>query len=111
MNTIFLFSDLHSLLFNVLSCCLSFYFFFFFSFFVFFFFSSRRRHTRCSRDWSSDVCSSDLAPDRRHDAGHGLAHEQWLFLPVAPHEDLRREATQQRRRESNVHGTGLWPVR
>src|SRR5256884_2832245 len=28
----------------------------------FFFFSSRRRHTRCSRDWSSDVCSSDLLP-------------------------------------------------
>src|SRR5690554_1290234 len=26
----------------------------------FFFFSSRRRHTRCGRDWSSDVCSSDL---------------------------------------------------
>src|SRR5690606_40060049 len=25
-----------------------------------FFFSSRRRHTRFSRDWSSDVCSSDL---------------------------------------------------
>src|SRR5204862_5735273 len=29
-------------------------------FFVFFFFSSRRRHTRSLRDWSSDVCSSDL---------------------------------------------------
>src|SRR5687768_17622992 len=29
-------------------------------FIFFFFFSSRRRHTRCSRDWSSDVCSSDL---------------------------------------------------
>src|SRR5690606_39534205 len=29
-------------------------------FFFFFFFSSRRRHTRFSRDWSSDVCSSDL---------------------------------------------------
>src|SRR5207245_8739327 len=28
--------------------------------FFFFFFSSRRRHTRCYRDWSSDVCSSDL---------------------------------------------------
>src|SRR3712207_6931037 len=28
---------------------------------VFFFFSSRRRHTRYWRDWSSDVCSSDLA--------------------------------------------------
>src|SRR6266542_6513654 len=27
---------------------------------VFFFFLSRRRHTRCYRDWSSDVCSSDL---------------------------------------------------
>src|SRR3989337_3642113 len=27
---------------------------------IFFFFSSRRRHTRCYRDWSSDVCSSDL---------------------------------------------------
>src|SRR2546429_5813537 len=27
----------------------------------FFFFSGRRRHTICSRDWSSDVCSSDLA--------------------------------------------------
>src|SRR5205814_9904319 len=29
--------------------------------FFFFFFSSRRRHTRCLSDWSSDVCSSDLA--------------------------------------------------
>src|SRR5690606_40006153 len=28
----------------------------------FFFFSSSRRHTRFSRDWSSDVCSSDLYP-------------------------------------------------
>src|SRR5207302_3964009 len=27
------------------------------------FFSSRRRHTRFSRDWSSDVCSSDLEAD------------------------------------------------
>src|SRR2546422_3750460 len=31
------------------------------SFIYLFFFSSRRRHTRCSRDWSSDVCSSDLS--------------------------------------------------
>src|SRR3989442_5831622 len=31
-------------------------------------FSSRRRHTRCGRDWSSDVCSSDL-----HD-GHEERH-------------------------------------
>src|SRR5690606_40721607 len=34
----------------------------------FFFFSSRRRHTRFSRDWSSDVCSSDLAAGN---VGHG----------------------------------------
>src|SRR5947209_10099367 len=33
-----------------------------------FFFSSRRRHTRYWRDWSSDVCSSDLA-------GHGTDAE------------------------------------
>src|SRR5207302_8021500 len=34
-----------------------------------FFFSSRRRHTRFSRDWSSDVCSSDLytIPDKGHE--------------------------------------------
>src|SRR5207249_5559675 len=32
----------------------------FYSSFFFFFFSSRRRHTRSKRDWSSDVCSSDL---------------------------------------------------
>src|SRR5699024_4344222 len=30
-------------------------------FFLCFFFSSRRRHTRSKRDWSSDVCSSDLS--------------------------------------------------
>src|SRR3989449_9979284 len=39
-----------------------------------FFFSSRRRHTRCSRDWSSDVCSSDL----------------WRRIPVLTKEDLRQ---------------------
>src|SRR5204863_673224 len=44
--------------FVVCRCCLHFFFFFFF------FFSSRRRHTRSLRDWSSDVCSSDLL-DRR----------------------------------------------
>src|SRR5204863_3096043 len=37
-------------------CCL----FLLLFFFCFFFFSSRRRHTRSLRDWSSDVCSSDL---------------------------------------------------
>src|SRR5436309_14977057 len=36
----------------MINCC--------FLYVFFFFFSSRRRHTRFSRDWSSDVCSSDL---------------------------------------------------
>src|SRR5476651_2852172 len=35
----------------------------------FFFFSSRRRHTRYWRDWSSDVCSSDLRASRRRVSG------------------------------------------
>src|SRR5690606_39701681 len=42
----------------------------------FFFFSSRRRHTRFSRDWSSDVCSSDLFQFRSSiqlAAAYGLA--------------------------------------
>src|SRR5204863_2372904 len=52
--------------FLVFSVCFLLFFFFFFLyvfcfFFFFFFFSSRRRHTRSLRDWSSDVCSSDLS--------------------------------------------------
>src|SRR2546429_2600677 len=41
----------------------------------FFFFSSRRRHTRCSRDWSSDVCSSDLGHPEFMDALMPLASQ------------------------------------
>src|SRR5690606_40322021 len=41
-----------------------------------FFFSSRRRHTRFSRDWSSDVCSSDLV------AGLYLAHPDARYFGV-----------------------------
>src|SRR5699024_5125301 len=40
---------------------------------VYFFFASRRRHTRSKRDWSSDVCSSDLA----HFAS-------WCWITVLP---------------------------
>src|SRR2546429_6013281 len=42
---------------------------------IFFFFSSRRRHTRCSRDWSSDVCSSDL--DGTNAVGAGSWSAYW----------------------------------
>src|SRR3989442_14850249 len=37
--------------------------------------AGRRRHTRCGRDWSSDVCSSDLVPD-----GAGASSRPSLFL-------------------------------
>src|SRR5699024_11369173 len=44
-----------------------------------FFFSSRRRHTRSKRDWSSDVCSSDLRAEIRSVSkkavpGHGAGN-------------------------------------
>src|SRR3989449_207734 len=55
----------------------------------FFFFSSRRRHTRCSRDWSSDVCSSDLKPWRtitgREVAATHLAELQVVLEGVFDH--------------------------
>src|SRR5439155_13133171 len=38
---------------------------------LFFFFSSRRRHTSWPRDWSSDVCSSDLVPGNECQARGG----------------------------------------
>src|SRR5207245_1483503 len=38
-----------------------------------FFFSSRRRHTRCYRDWSSDVCSSDLIASSKPAGAVGAA--------------------------------------
>src|SRR5690606_40900851 len=41
-------------------------------FFTFFFISSRRRHTSFSRDWSSDVCSSDLWRERGVYFGNNL---------------------------------------
>src|SRR2546429_3633638 len=51
----------------------------------FFFFSSRRRHTRCSRDWSSDVCSSDL--DARALQSHARA-DRIDAVVARPHRDL-----------------------
>src|SRR6266446_1698096 len=57
---------------------------------VYFFFSSRRRHTRLQGDWSSDVCSSDLACDRdseeayRRDLDGGLG-------TAAYHRDMRND--------------------
>src|SRR5271169_1300994 len=47
----------------------------------FFFFSSRRRHTRCYRDWSSDVCSSDLSQGSEYPAVViPLTTSAWMML-------------------------------
>src|SRR2546421_7479849 len=48
---------------------------------LFFFFSSRRRHTRSDRDWSSDVCSSDLSLPAA--AVHGVHPGEAPGRPVA----------------------------
>src|SRR5437660_5874869 len=56
LDLLFVFVGFSLLFFFVL-----FFFFFSYMFIFFFFFSSRRRHTRWPRDWSSDVCSSDLS--------------------------------------------------
>src|SRR6266480_7669597 len=42
-------------------------------YFFFFFFSSRRRHTILTCDWSSDVCSSDLAVHQHEHVGSRIA--------------------------------------
>src|SRR2546429_1993146 len=61
----------------------------------YFFFSSRRRHTRCSRDWSSDVCSSDLngkvlmTLGKAGVSGPGLdTFDQPTEVAVAPNGDI-----------------------
>src|SRR5690606_40861250 len=49
-----------------------------------FFFSSRRRHTRFSRDWSSDVCSSDLDALQRLNPAVGFGNVASRQNDVAP---------------------------
>src|SRR5256885_7308648 len=48
---------------------------------IFFFFSSRRRHTRLQGDWSSDVCSSDLAQCDRVTASQKVS-KKIIQIPV-----------------------------
>src|SRR5699024_11815594 len=57
----------------------------------FFFFSSRRRHTRSKRDWSSDVCSSDLTAGIYFLFGYQGSKN---FVYVGEAEDVYRRLTQ-----------------
>src|SRR2546421_10355097 len=59
---------------------------------MFFFFSSRRRHTRSDRDWSSDVCSSDLV----RGAGGGLCRLQEGGIRAPVRKGPRRAARHRR---------------
>src|SRR5207253_7328583 len=88
---------------------------------IFFFFSSRRRHTRWPRDWSSDVCSSDLSRQIADGAARGKidmggreydpqaadpdaavaaalqAFEDGLYLVVLDEQELKRLRSEERR--------------
>src|SRR2546429_2043480 len=64
--------------------------------FVFFFFSSRRRHTRCSRDWSSDVCSPISARQGVGARKRRRSHEQGRCR--------RREPDRKSTRLNSSHG-------
>src|SRR5690606_40608544 len=75
----------------------------------FFFFSSRRRHTRFSRDWSSDVCSSDLDRTARVGAKQGQTRDPAdRQRPLGGREDEARAAGADRggggRRIAGVEG-------
>src|SRR5690606_40412893 len=91
----------------------------------YFFFSSRRRHTRFSRDWSSDVCSSDLrstsfVPILSSDISRSstffssmditifTASSRFIVLPISLvlllHRSLSPKTTQHRRSEERRVG-------
>src|SRR5215203_6652666 len=64
---------------------------------IFFFFSSRRRHTRYWRDWSSDVCSSDLGMSRLPETeGEKSAKKRFKPDPIGYfHIDIAEVRTEQ----------------
>src|SRR3989449_6963071 len=68
---------------------------------MFFFFSSRRRHTRCSRDWSSDVCSSDLATLRALAAAFS-GRSDWVRTGSVPFSSARKWSA------ASFAGHGSW---
>src|SRR5699024_9700994 len=68
--------------------------------FIWFFFSSRRRHTRSKRDWSSDVCSSDL---NEHNTCHQLKNELQTLRNI----NLNTQATNEILGELMLKGVGF----
>src|SRR5438067_8241272 len=70
--------------------------------FLFFFFSSRRRHTRSKRDWSSDVCSSDLPAQQK------IAVITWP--PRRVYQDSRDQITTEDKEKVDAHPSGLHEI-
>src|SRR5699024_11734829 len=79
---------------------------------VYFLFSSRRRHTRSKRDWSSDVCSSDLGNELKPSNEYEMVtllgqspHQRLLpppLLPLPPHHQRRLLYEEKRSEERRV---------
>src|SRR5699024_12535774 len=90
---------------------------------LFFFFSSRRRHTRSKRDWSSDVCSSDLESGGNWhiNTGNGFYgglqfyHPTWKAFGGQAYGGYAHQASKEAqiaigRRVLYAQGPGAWPV-
>src|SRR5690349_8082451 len=81
-----------------------------------FFFSSRRRHTRSLRDWSSDVCSSDLLIDkaiRSSDLGLNPTNDgKVVRVPMpSPTQERRKELVKQLHKILENHRTAVRNIR
>src|SRR5207249_8376995 len=74
-----------------------------------FFFSSRRRHTRSKRDWSSDVCSSDLhycvGRDTRASQRSSVGA---VTISIGVQERMVRVRSEERRVGKECRSRGLW---
>src|SRR5699024_11791392 len=86
-----------------------------------FFFSSRRRHTRSKRDWSSDVCSSDLDASSQHQplllyadtlrwTAPECAHAASLHAVLVLYPATRQLANRGRNRSSDVPAAPEYPT-
>src|SRR5438034_2885067 len=79
--------------------------------FLCFFFSSRRRHTRSLCDWSSDVCSSDLARERLQTLGYVSGLTDVVTDPGSqlPDPKDKREIVERYRSAVDLAGVHKWP--
>src|SRR2546426_6528065 len=74
----------------------------------FFFFSSRRRHTRLQGDWSSDVCSSDLAARERVAVVEGAVALAGTLLRAGQVATLSRTGTRSEERRVGKECRSRW---